>query len=50
LRAGFLTEAAQNGASIFKMRDQSRHKSLEVLSDYVRSNDIFDKHAGSEFL
>lgn len=50
LRAGFLTEAAQTGANIFKMRDQSRHKSLEVLSDYVRNNDLFEDHAGDEFL
>ena len=50
LRAGFLTEAAQNGANIFKMRDQSRHKSLEVLSDYVRNKEVFDDHAGAGFL
>jgi hypothetical protein len=27
LRAGFLTSAARRGASVFKMRDVSRHKS-----------------------
>jgi len=31
LRSGFLTSAARNRASIFKMADQSRHKSLDVL-------------------
>jgi site-specific recombinase XerD len=50
LRAGFLTAAAQAGASIFKMRDQSRHKSLDVLADYVRNREIFDDHAGDKFL
>lgn len=50
LRAGFLTEAARRGANIFKMRDQSRHKSLDVLSDYVRSQDLFEDHAGDRFL
>lgn len=50
LRAGFLTEAAQSGANIFKMRDQSRHKSLDVLSDYIRNNELFDDHAGAGFL
>jgi site-specific recombinase XerD len=36
LRAGFLTSAAQRGASIFKMMDVSRHRSLDTLSGYVR--------------
>lgn len=50
LRAGCLTEAARQGASIFKMREVSRHKSLEVLSDYVRNNELFRDHAGEKFL
>ena len=50
LRAGFLTEAARQGASIFKMREVSRHKSMEVLSDYVRSHELFRDHAGAKFL
>jgi hypothetical protein len=31
MRAGFLTSAAKRGASIFKMVDQSRHRSVETL-------------------
>jgi site-specific recombinase XerD len=50
LRAGFLTEAARRGANIFKKREQSRHKSLEVLSDYVRNHELFTDHAGERFL
>ena len=50
LRSGFLTEAARQGASIFKMREVSRHKSMEVLSDYVRNNELFRDHAGEKFL
>ncbi|WP_258043193.1 site-specific integrase [Sphingomonas sp. NBWT7] len=50
LRAGFLTEAAANRASIFKMQDVSRHKSVQVLSEYVRSAELFDDHAGAQFL
>lgn len=50
LRSGFLTEAARQGASIFKMRDVSRHKSVQVLSDYVRDAELFRDHAGSRFL
>jgi site-specific recombinase XerD len=36
LRAGFLTSAAGKGASIFKMMDVSRHKSVDTLRGYVR--------------
>ena len=50
LRSGFLTSAARNRASIFKMADQSRHKSLEVLRAYVRTEDLFDENAGEDLL
>jgi site-specific recombinase XerD len=45
LRAGFLTSAARRGASVFKMRDVSRHKSMDVQA-YVRHADLFKDHAG----
>lgn len=51
LRSGFLTEAArQPNANIFKMREVSRHKSLEILAAYVREHDRFRDHAGGGFL
>jgi len=50
LRSGFLTAAAQAGASIWKMQEVSRHKSVQVLSGYVRSAELFDDHAGNDFL
>ena len=50
LRSGFLTSAAERRASIFKMQAQSRHKSLDVLSGYVRSEALFDDHAGNGLL
>jgi integrase len=50
LRAGFLTSAARRGASIFKMADQSRHKSMDVLRSYVRDSEIFKDHAGAGLL
>ncbi len=50
LRAGFLTSAAAAGASIWKMREVSRHKSVQVLSDYVRDSDLLKDHAGKDFL
>jgi site-specific recombinase XerD len=46
LRAGFLTSAAARGASIFKMMDVSRHRSVETVRGYVRDAEIFKDHAG----
>jgi len=50
LRSGFLTSAARARANIFKMADQSRHKSLDVLRGYVRDAERFDDHAGTGLL
>jgi site-specific recombinase XerD len=50
LRAGFLTSAAGNGASIFKMMDVSRHKSVDTLRGYVRDAELFKDHAGAGLL
>jgi site-specific recombinase XerD len=50
LRSGFLTSAAKRGASIFKMMDQSRHRSVETLRGYVRDAEIFKEHAGAGLL
>ena len=50
LRSGFLTSAAESGASIWKMTEVSRHKSVDVLRGYVRRADLFKEHAGAAFL
>ena len=50
LRRGFLTSAARNRASIFKMADQSRHKSLDVLRQYVQEEEMFKNNAGDGLL
>jgi site-specific recombinase XerD len=50
LRSGFLTSAALRGASIFKMMDVSRHKSMDTLRGYVRDADLFRDHAGAGLL
>lgn len=50
LRSEFLTSAARRGASIFKMMDASRHKSVETLRNYVRDAELFQDHAGSGLL
>jgi hypothetical protein len=38
------------GASIFKMMDVSRHKSVDVLRGYVRDAEMFRDHAGNGLL
>ena len=50
LRSGFLTSAAADGASIFKMMDVSRHKSVDTLRGYVRDAELFRDHAGARLL
>ena len=50
LRAGFLTSAAKRGASIFKMMDVSRHRSIDTLRGYVRDAELFKDHAGAGLL
>jgi site-specific recombinase XerD len=50
LRSGFLTSAAARGASIFKMMDVSRHKSIETLRGYIRDSEMFRDHAGTGLL
>jgi len=50
MRSGFLTEAAENGASLFKMLEVSRHKSADTLLGYIRQSNLFKDHAGETFL
>ena len=50
LRSGFLTSAAAKGASVFKMMDVSRHRSMDTLRGYVRDAELFRDHAGTGLL
>ena len=50
MRAGFITAGARAGASVFKLKEVSRHKSTDVLASYVRDAHIFEDHAGDSFL
>jgi integrase len=50
LRAGFLTSAAQSGASAFKMMDVSRHKRMDTIRGYIRDSELFRDHAGMGLL
>jgi hypothetical protein len=38
------------GASLFKIMDVSRHKSVDTLRGYVRDADAFRDHAGAGLL
>jgi integrase len=50
LRAGFVASAAETGASVLKIQETSRHKSVDGLAGYVRCVDLFKDHAGAGFL
>ncbi len=50
LRSGFLTSAAEAGASALRMAEVSRHKNLDMLLTYVRRADWFKDYAGADFL
>ena len=50
LRAGFIVAGARAGASVFKLKEVSRHRSIDVLTSYVRDARLFEDHAGEAFL
>jgi site-specific recombinase XerD len=50
LRSGFLTSAAMNRASLFKMMEVSRHKDPKTVMCYIRQAEVFDDHAGEGLL
>jgi site-specific recombinase XerD len=50
LRSGFLSSAARRGASIWKMREVSRHRDTNVLAGYIASVALFENHAGANLL
>jgi hypothetical protein len=44
---GFLTSAAEAGASVWKLAEVSRHRSLNTPRGYVRRIDLFKEHTGA---
>jgi site-specific recombinase XerD len=50
LRSGFATSAAANGATLFRLMDQTRHQSVETVRGYVRRAGMFEDHAGEGLL
>jgi hypothetical protein len=50
LCGGFVTSAAESGASILKIQETSRRKSTDVLTGHVRRVDTFKDHGDAAFL
>ena len=50
LRSGFLTSAADNGATVWQLVTVSRHKDVKSLSSYVHRRLAFDTWAGKGIL
>ena len=46
LRSGFLTSAADNGASVWELMGVSRHKDVKTLQAYVKRREGFDNYPG----
>jgi hypothetical protein len=47
MRSGWISTAARNGASVWKMKEISRHKSTGVLAGYVPDAELFQQHASA---
>ncbi|WP_337918498.1 DNA recombinase [Pseudaminobacter soli (ex Zhang et al. 2022)] len=50
LRAGVITSAADNRASIRRIMEVSRHRDPRSVETYVRRADRYSDHAGDGFL
>ena len=50
LRAGFITSAAERGADLTRIMDQSRHRDPRTVVGYIRRANAFKDHSGSGFL
>jgi site-specific recombinase XerD len=50
LRSGYITSAAEHGASLAKIADQAGHAKLDTTRGYVQVADAFKDHSGTRFL
>jgi integrase len=50
LRAGYITTAAERGADLTRIMDQSRHRDPRTVVGYIRRANAFKDHSGSGFL
>ena len=48
LRAGFATQAARNGATAFDIMRQTGHRSIALVSRYIREAELFRDSPGSK--
>ncbi|AIF51708.1 site-specific integrase [Pelosinus sp. UFO1] len=48
LRAGFATEASGNGASLDDIMRQTGHRSVEMVREYIRKQNIFKNNASTK--
>ena len=50
LRAGYITTAAERGADLARIMDQSGHRDPRTVVGYIRRANLFKGHSGSGFL
>lgn len=50
LRAGYITTAAERGADLARIMDQSGHRDPRTVVGYIRRANAFKGHSGSGFL
>jgi site-specific recombinase XerD len=50
LRAGYITSAAERGADLARIMDQSGHRDPRTVVGYIRRANAFKEHSGSGFL
>ncbi|KQO49977.1 integrase [Methylobacterium sp. Leaf85] len=50
LRAGYITTAAERGADLARIMDQSGHRDPRTVLGYIRRANAFKDHSGSGFL
>ncbi len=50
LRAGYITTAAERGADLARIMDQSGHRDTRTVIGYIRRANAFKGHSGSGFL
>lgn len=50
LRAGYITSAAERGADLARIMDQSGHRDAATVMTYIRRANAFRGHSGSGFL
>jgi hypothetical protein len=50
IAAGYITSAAERGADLARIMDQSGHRDPRTVVGYIRRANAFKGHSGSGFL